>query len=262
MSKNRNVKGSNIPSINLNKELITLLTRLDAEEVKEIIVGIRDYVYKDKEPIVNEEITDIMDMILDNINFIAKGYLNGKKGGRPKKSALQDTVGTEFDMSEPEIENKADLSPSNDSDDKIYQPEVESASNGLKMGKNEELENVDIIEESKIEEDMGNLLVFNQTTGRYEYPNKTKEEIKEKVIKNSLPTVQVAATAQTPSIPTFEEVLKVEKDAIENIIKDFNDGGVNARLQAPTRLNELLNRKWGRYYKEEITEYINNRKIA
>lgn len=119
----------------------------------------------------------------------------------------------------------------------------------------------DNIEEKDIE-DMGNLLVFNQTTEKYEYPNKTKEEIKEKVIKNNLPTVQIAATAQTPSIPTFEEVLKYEKDAIENIIKDFNEGGMNARVQAPTRLNELLNRKWGRYYKEQITEYINNRRVA
>ena len=250
MNKTRVIKGSNIPSINLNKELITLLTRLDAEEVKEIIVGIRDYVYKDKEPIVNEEITDIMDMVLDNINFIAKGYLNGKKGGRPKKSIIQEE--------NVENENKADLRPSKPLVDNLYHPEGESASNGLKMGKNEVLKDNN---ENNIE-DMGNLLVFNQTTGKYEYPNKTKEEIKEKVIKNSLPTVHIAATAQTPSIPTFEEVLKDEKDTIEDIIKDFNAGGMKSRLQAPTRLNELLNRKWGRYYKEQITEYINSRRVA
>lgn len=157
-----------------------------------------------------------------------------------------------------ETENKANLSPLNDSDDKIYHPEIESVSNGLKTDKNEELKD----NKEKDIEDMGNLLVFNQTTGKYEYPNKTKEEIKEKVIKNSLPTVQIAATAQTPSIPTFEEVLKDEKDAIENIIKDFNAGGMNARVQAPENLKDLLNRKWGRYYKEQITEYINNRRVA
>lgn len=216
MSKNRNVKGSNIPSINLNKELITLLTRLDAEEVKEIIVGIRDYVYKDKEPIVNEEITDIMDMVLDNINFIAKGYLNGKKGGRPKKSTLQE------DNKNTEIENKPILSPQIIQDDNLYHPDRESASNGLKVGKNEVLDN-----EPKV-----------------------------------LPNVKLVATAQTPSIPTFEEYLQDEKNNIENIIKDFNAGGTRATLQAPENLKDLLNRKWGRYYKEQITEYINNRRVA
>ena len=262
MNKTRVIKGSNIPSINLSKEIVTILSRLDAEEVKEIIVGIRDYVYKDKESIVNEEITDIMDMVLDNINFIAKGYLNGKKGGRPKKSTLQEVKSTEFDTPQieenVENENKADLSPSKPLVDNLYHPEGESASNGLKIGKNEVIKDNN---ENNIE-DMGNLLAFNQATGKYEYPNKTKEEIKEKVIKNSLPTVHIAATAQTPSIPTFEEVLKDEKDTIEDIIKDFNAGGMKSRLQAPTRLNELLNRKWGRYYKEQITEYINNRRVA
>lgn len=199
-----------------------------------------------------------LQMIWNNIKPSLLKSNRDKRYNENKKSTLQEVKSTEFDTPKPEIENKADLSPSNDSDDKIYQPEVESGSNGLKMGKNEELKD----NKEKDIEDMGNLLVFNQTTGRYEYPNKTKEEIKEKVIKNSLPTVQVAATAQTPSIPTFEEVLKYEKDAIENIIKDLNEGGMKARLQAPTRLSELFNRKWGRYYKEEITEYINNRKIA
>lgn len=222
MSKNRNVKGSNIPSINLNKELITLLTRLDAEEVKEIIVGIRDYVYKDKEPIVNEEITDIMDMVLDNINFIAKGYLNGKKGGRPKKSALQEVKETEFDTPKQEIENKPILNPQIIQDDNLYHPDRESASNGLKVGKNEVLDN-----EPKV-----------------------------------LPNVKLVATAQTPSIPTFEEYLQDEKNNIESIIKDFNAGGTRATLQAPENLKDLLNRKWGRYYKEQITEYINNRRVA
>lgn len=183
---------------------------------------------------------------------------NGKKGGRPKKLTLQEVKSTEFDTPKQEIENKPILSPQNIQDDNLYHPEGESASNGLKIGKNEVLKDDN---ENNID-DMGNLLVFNQATGKYEYPNKTKEEIKEKVIKNSLPTVKIAATAQTPSIPTFEEVLKDEKDTIEDIINDFNAGGMKSRLQAPTRLNELLNRKWGRYYKEQITEYINNRRIA
>lgn len=147
---------------------------------------------------------------------------NGKKGGRPKKSIIQEVKSTEFDTPKPEIENKPILSPQIIQDDNLYHPEGESASNGLKMGKNEALDN-----EPKV-----------------------------------LPNVKLVATAQTPSIPTFEEVLKDEKNNIENIIKDFNAGGMKSRLQAPTRLNELLNRKWGRYYKEQITEYINSRRVA
>lgn len=203
-----------------------------------------------------------LQMIWNNIRPSLLKSNRDKKYNDNKKSALQEVVTTEFDIPNTEEnvenENKADLSPSKPLVDNSYQPEGKSASNGLKIGKNEVLEDNN---ENNID-DMGNLLVFNQTTGKYEYPNKTKEEIKEKVIKNSLPTVKIAATAQTPSIPTFEEVLKDEKDTIEDIIKDFNAGGMKSRLQAPTRLNELLNRKWGRYYKEQITEYINSRRVA
>lgn len=139
--KSRIVKGSNVPSVNLSKEIIAVLSRLDADEVKEIIVGIRDYVYKDKEPKVNEEITDIMDMTLDNINHIAKGYLNGKKGGRPKKSTLQEVTTAEFDIPKTgenvENENKADLSPSNDEEVEQPQPIGDNATESLKIGKDD-----------------------------------------------------------------------------------------------------------------------------
>ena len=70
-SKNRVVKGSKVPSINLSKEILSLLIRLENSELKEIMVGIRDYVYKDKEPSVSEDVEDIMDMVLDNVKYIA-----------------------------------------------------------------------------------------------------------------------------------------------------------------------------------------------
>lgn len=151
---------------------------------------------------------------------IKKSVRNAKY--QNNKSTLQEVKSTEFDTPKQEIENKPILSPSKPLVDNLYHPEDESASNGLKVGKNEALDN-----EPKV-----------------------------------LPNVKLVATAQTPSIPTFEEVLKDEKDTIEDIINDFNAGGMKSRLQAPTRLNELLNRKWGRYYKEQITEYINNRRVA
>ena len=96
-TKNRVVKGSKVPSINLSKEILSLLTRLEDYEVKEILIGIRDYVYKDKEPSVDEEITDIMEMVLDNVNHIAAKHLNGSKGGRPRKNNTDIEPNTEID---------------------------------------------------------------------------------------------------------------------------------------------------------------------
>lgn len=234
----KKIKNSNIPYTQITKEVwLSLVKTLENEQIGEIITAMYEYIYEGKEPHFNSKVMNGQwDMLTENIDRMSKGYFN--KVDNAKASAIK-RMENKKNNSNSNIENKADLSPSNDSDDKICQPEVESGLNSLKKGKNEELKD----NKQNNTEDMGNLLVFNQTTGRYEYPNKTKEEIKEKVIKNSLPTVQVAATAQTPSIPTFEEVLKDEKDIIEDIIKDFNAGGMKARVQAPTRLNELLNRK-------------------
>lgn len=71
-----------------------------------------------------------------------------------KKSTLQDTVGTEFDVtpvnnipSNEEIENKPILTPQIIQDDSQYQPEVESGLNSPKMGNNEVKQNIPIVEE-------------------------------------------------------------------------------------------------------------------
>lgn len=148
MDKKRVIKGSNLPSVNISRELISILSRLEGDEVKEIINGIRDYVYKDKEPNVDEEITDIMDMVLDNINHIAKGYLNGKKGGRPKKSVITEVENNEFQVEQ----NTADLSASNDKDIPTPQQVEEMPAEGLKTSKKDIKIN---ITEKEIDEVMG-----------------------------------------------------------------------------------------------------------
>ena len=194
-----------------------------------------------------------------------------------KKSALQDTVGTEFNItpvtnnipSNEEIENKPILDIQITQDDNQYQEEVESGLNSLKMGNNEIIEdntymeqNIEDNNKEKDIEDMGNLLVFDETTGQYKYPSKTKEHIKEKVLKKNLPTVQVAATTQVPdepTIPSFQEFLKETAFTLNDIIEDYRAGGMRATVQAPDRLNGLLNTKLGRFYKEEIEEYIKAR---
>lgn len=128
-TKNRVVKGSKVPSINLSKEILSLLTRLEDYEVKEILIGIRDYVYKDKEPSVDEEITDIMDMVLDNVNHIAAKHLNGSKGGRPRKNNTDIEPNTEFDT-EAKISPNEPCLAINDTD---VPQEAESASEGPKQ---------------------------------------------------------------------------------------------------------------------------------
>lgn len=83
---------------------------------------------------------------------------NGKKGGRPKKSALQDTVGTEFEItpvtnnipSNKETENKPILSPQIIQDDNQYQPKAESGLNSLKMGNNKMEEDNAYMEEKPV----------------------------------------------------------------------------------------------------------------
>lgn len=81
---------------------------------------------------------------------------NGKKGGRPKKT-LQDTVGTEFDItpvtnnipSNEEIENEPILAPQITQDDQ-YQPEIENGLNSLKIGNNEIVEDNTYMEQKPV----------------------------------------------------------------------------------------------------------------
>ena len=200
-----------------------------------------------------------------------------RENNTSKKSALQDTVGAEFDItpiinnipSNKEIKNKPILDTQITQNDNQYQPKVESGLNSLKMGNNEIIENDAYMEQNtednnkeKDIEYMGNLLVFDETIGQYKYPSNTKEKIKEKVIEKNLPTVQVAATTQVPgepTIPSFQEFLKETAFTLNDIIKDFKAGGIRATVQAPDRLNGLLNTRLGRFYKDEIEEYINAR---
>jgi hypothetical protein len=76
---------------------------------------------------------------------------NGKKGGRPKKSVLLEVTSTEFDLPKPdenaENENKADLSHFNPQDDNQYQTEGQMPSNGLKIAKEEDINEIPCTEQ-------------------------------------------------------------------------------------------------------------------
>lgn len=114
------------------------------------------------------DINDIEDKDLRMIwrtlqHSVIKSAKNAKQYEKQqnKKSTFQNTVGTEFDIQKPEIKNKPILIPQITQDDNQYQPEVESGLNSLKMGKNNEFEIEDNIDETnnrKNSENMGQCL--------------------------------------------------------------------------------------------------------
>lgn len=141
---------------------------LPAEDFKELFMAYLTYKVGD-----NVEITNFSNPVMyglfmqfkDKIDYnetkwekqAAARRENGKKGGRPKKSALQDTVGDEFNVTpvnnipcETENENKPVLTPQIIQDDNQYQPEVESGLNSLKMGNNEIVEDNTYMEEKPV----------------------------------------------------------------------------------------------------------------
>lgn len=159
-----------------------------------------------------------------------------------------------------ENENKADLSPSNESDDNLYQPEDENQNTGLKTAKNEVIENIETTEQIIDDDNMGNLtnIRLNPTTGMYEYTKEQKEQIKEKVIEKNTPKPVNVLVQTTPNVEmTFSQFLKEEGYNIKTIIDDLNEGGMRANVQAKENLRRLFNTQYGRIYKEQITEIIN-----
>lgn len=139
VNNERRIKGSNLPSININKQSLLLLNRLDGDEIKIILKAIQEYVYKGEESKVDEELEIVLDSILDNIENIAISYLNkvkanrenGKKGGRPRTSRNTQTenrieANTEFD-------NENETTP---------QTVTESPSEGQETPKNEVINEV------------------------------------------------------------------------------------------------------------------------
>lgn len=142
---------------------------LSAEDFKELFMAYLTYKVGSDVEITNfsnPSLYGLFMMYKDKIDYneekwerqAAAKRENGKKGGRPKKSALQDTVGTEFDIppvtnnipSNEEIENKPILTPQIIQDDNQYQPEVESGLNSLKRGNNEIIEDNTYMEEKPV----------------------------------------------------------------------------------------------------------------
>lgn len=214
-TKNRIVKGSKVPSINLSKEILSLLIRLEDSESKEILIGIRDYVYKGKEPSVSEDVEDIMEMVLDNVNYIASKHLNGKKGGKPKKNNTDLQPNTEFDT-------EAKISP-NEPDLAINDTDVPQEAKSLPEAKIEAKEEEIIIDTDNIEE-MGTLIgtLSNFATAETRRIEHEEDRSMEHMIK-CLSTFDInKAKHQVFKNKTIDENMKRVADCLDPLLVEFS----------------------------------------
>ena len=214
-SKNRVVKGSKVPSINLSKEILSLLIRLENSELKEIMVGIRDYVYKDKEPSVSEDVEDIMDMVLDNVNYIASKHLNGKKGGRTKNNNTDIEPNTEFDTEAKISPNQPDLA-TNGTD---VPQEGESLPEAKIEAKEEE-----IIIDTDNTEDMGTLIgtLSNFATAETRRIEHEEDRSMEHMMK-CLSTFDInKAKHQVSKSKTIDDNMKRVANCLDPLLVEFN----------------------------------------
>ena len=214
-SKNRVVKGSKVPSINLSKEILSLLIRLDNSELKEIMVGIRDYVYKDKEPSVSEDVEDIMEMVLDNVNYIASKHLNGKKGGRTKNNNTELQPNTEFDT-------EAKISP-NEPDLAINDTDVPQEGESLPEAKIEAKEEEIIIDTDNTEE-MGTFIgtLNNFATAETRRIEHEEDKSMEHMMK-CLSTFDISkAKHQVFKSKTIDDNMKRVADCLDPLLEGFS----------------------------------------
>lgn len=214
-TKNRIVKGSKVPSINLSKEILSLLIRLEDSESKEILIGIRDYVYKGKEPSVSEDVEDIMEMVLDNVNYIASKHLNGKKGGKPKKNNTDLQPNTEFDT-------EAKISP-NEPYLAINDTDVPQEAKSLPEAKIEAKEE-EIIIDTDNTEDMGTLIgtLSNFATAETRRIEHEEDRSMEHMMK-CLSTFDInKAKHQVFKSKTIDENMKRVADCLDPLLVEFS----------------------------------------
>lgn len=214
-TKNRIVKGSKVPSINLSKEILSLLIRLEDSESKEILIGIRDYVYKGKEPSVSEDVEDIMEMVLDNVNYIASKHLNGKKGGKPKKNNTDLQPNTEFDT-EAKISPNEPYLATNGTD---VPQEAESLPEAKIEAKEEE-----IIIDTDNTEDMGTLIgtLSNFATAETRRIEHEEDRSMEHMMK-CLSTFDInKAKHQVFKSKTIDENMKRVADCLDPLLVEFS----------------------------------------
>lgn len=161
---------------------------------------------------VNEK--EIKDKLLLGIwktlkHTIKKSARNARyrENNQNKKSALQEVTSTEFDLPKTEDkienENKANLSHQIVQDNINPHQEQDIQPESLKIALNEEIEDNNINDN----EDMGNLtnIVYDSTTGRFQFTNEQKEKVKRNLIK-------VAASKQSSKNEQVQELINTDDE--------------------------------------------------
>lgn len=161
---------------------------------------------------VNEK--EIKDKLLLGIwktlkHTIKKSARNARyrENNQNKKSALQEVTSTEFDLPKTEDkienENKADLSHQIVQDNISTHQEQDIQPESLKIALNEKIEDNNINDN----EDMGNLtnIVYDSTTGRFQFTNEQKEKVKRNLIK-------VAASKQSSKNEQVQELINTDDE--------------------------------------------------
>lgn len=161
---------------------------------------------------VNEK--EIKDKLLLGIwktlkHTIKKSARNARyrENNQNKKSALQEVTSTEFDLPKTEDkienENKADLSHQIVQDNINPHQEQDIQPESLKIALNEKIEDNNINDN----EDMGNLtnIVYDSTTGRFQFTNEQKEKVKRNLIK-------VAASKQSSKNEQVQELINTDDE--------------------------------------------------
>lgn len=266
------LKNCDIPYINLSKEnLILIFDSLEEEQAGRLIFAITQFLYNGTEPTFETKIErSIWNNVMLFVNRKADGYFvkaavareNGKKGGRPKKSALQDIQETEFDIPQEEnnpatsnIENKADLSHFNSKGSNLYHQEVEMAKNSPKIPLNDNLEIEVTNNNSNNDNNMGNYTGITIVDGK---------AVKEPYMEQKY--IKVAASKQTPQVD-IQELLNKDDELLKYYLRYVQytvEKNTNPKLttanslqMAEVAMNEILKNKYNLTL-SSIMEFLNN----
>lgn len=183
---------------------------------------------------VNEK--EIKDKLLLGIwktlkHTIKKSARNARyrENNQNKKSALQEVTSTEFDLPKTEDkienENKANLSHQIVQDNINPHQEQDIQPESLKIALNEEIEDNNINDN----EDMGNLtnIVYDSTTGRFQFTNEQKEKVKRNLIK-------VAASKQSSKNEQVQELINTDDELRKYYIRYIQT--IIAHQEKPTEV--------------------------
>lgn len=162
---------------------------------------------------VNEK--EIKDKLLLGIwktlkHTIKKSARNARyrENNQNKKISLQEVTSTEFDLPKiednVENENKADLSHQIVQDNISAHQEQDIQPESLKTTLNEKIEDNNI-NDNEDNEDMGNLtnIVYDSTTGRFQFTNEQKEKVKR---------IKVAASKQSSKNEQVQELINTDDE--------------------------------------------------